>query len=283
MRNVIKTGALLAFVVFYGCKDSSTNSGSIPGDIIGTIYQVDDTLYQPMSDKSGVNVSFVGTPYSTLSDSTGKWHLTNIPAGTYTIRFSKGGYVSLTRQNLVFGGNGTFFYNAAGNSGYTAMYPISNLFPNIILRPFEDLVQFNYLRDTIWGGSHHSVYDTIITKLGVATFSSRSQFMYNGQAVFGAIFFGKNETIDPGDPTSSLYSIINYYDNKNDSSGVANFVVHRSDLLQSGFSENEIVYCCAFAFAYNNNYDSWVDANTGRDAYSGFSPHHSEVKSFILP
>jgi hypothetical protein len=274
---------VLLVVFFFGCKDSSTNSGSIPGDIIGTIYQVDDTLYQPMSDKSGVNVSLVGTLYSTLSDSSGKWHLTNIPAGTYTIRFSKGGYVSSTRQDFVFSGNGTYFYEADFSSRSPAILPLPNLFPNIVLRPFEDLLQLNYRGDTIWGGSHHSVYDTIITKLGIAPFSSRSQFMYNGKSVYGAIFFGKNETIDPGDPTSSLYAIINYYDTKNDSSGVANFVVHRSDLLQSGFSENEIVYCCAFAFAYNNNYDSWVDANTGRYAYSGFSPHHSEVKSFILP
>src|SRR5438874_7763644 len=113
---------VFAGILLSGCKDSTTNS-NIPGDIIGTLYGVYDTLYVPMADMSGVKVSLERTPYFTISDATGKWHLTNIPAGTYTIKFSKDHYVSTTRQNLVFGGNGTFFYNAAGNSGYTAMYP----------------------------------------------------------------------------------------------------------------------------------------------------------------
>jgi len=286
MKNILKLSTLLAFAFFCGCSDSSTNSGSIPGDIIGTINQVDDTLYHAMPDKSGVQVSLVGTPYSDVSDLSGRWHLTNVPAGTYTIRFTKEGYVSKTRQNLVFGGNGTFFYEADFNS--PAMYPLPNLFPNIVLRPFKDLVQINYLGNSTWidsNGVYHNqyLYDTVITKLGIATYSSRSQFMYHAVPVFGAIFFGKNEHIDPGDPTSFLYSIINYPPNGNDSSGMANFEFHRSDLLQAGFSENETVYCCAFAFAYYYNYDSWIDAKTGRDAYSGFSPYHSEVKSFILP
>jgi hypothetical protein len=293
-----------AVLLLSACKDSTSTSAT-PGDIIGTIYRVYDTLYQPMANRGGVTIALLGTPYSTQSDSTGRWQLTNIPAGTYTIRFTRTGYVSKTKQNFVFGGNGTFLYDAWSS---VQMEPLANLFPNIVLRPFTDLIQISFKKDTsivaridsILIDSTHPVAlydtirkfieldDTVVTKLGVVVFSSRSQFMYHGQYVYGDLFLGKDQNIDPADPTTYQYSLINYstynngVQNKNDSSGFANFTVQRTDLLSAGFSENQTIYCVAYVNV-SNYYDSWLDVKTERTAYSGFSPHHSDVVTFVLP
>ena len=273
--------SLFVGILISGCKDSTTSINGTPGDIIGTIFGVEDTLYHSIPDRSGVKVSLDGTPYSTLTDSFGRWQLTTIPAGTYTIIFSKENYVQHTRQNFIFGGNGTYHYDLDYNNP-VLMQPLPNLFPNIVLRPFVDFIQINY-RDSNWVDSsgYHTINldDTEIIKSDIAILSSRSQSMYHGQQVSGAIFFGPSENIDPSVPTS--YSYYNIHNNFPDSSGICNFTIHRSWFLQLGFTSGSTIYCCAFAHV--NNLDQWLDSKTNSYAYSGFSPHHSEVKSFILP
>src|SRR5205085_667173 len=96
-----------------------------------------DTLYHPITDNSGVSVSLEGTSFKTSSDASGKWNLANVPPGTYTLTFSKDRYATSKDQTLQFTGNGTLYYSPGS---YTAIFPIPNLFPDIVVRPFQDLV-----------------------------------------------------------------------------------------------------------------------------------------------
>jgi hypothetical protein len=282
--------AFFCAILFISCKETVVSSG-IPGDIIGSV-QVYDTNYVPMTDNGGVKVSLEGTAYSTLSDASGKWHLTNIPAGTYTLVFSKDGYGIAKQQNFEFTGNGTLLYDLLNYvNGIHTLYPIPNLYPNIVIRPFEDLTQISQ-RDTIVHGRtdslvdsnrnyHKTIFDTIITKLEQAIFSSRTQYLYHSQTPYEVIFLSKSQSIDPSVVSSYQYSQSFY--NFSDTSGIANVTLRRTTLLQSGFSSGDNIYCIVYSGTLGRSISAWTDPITGKTVYSGFSPHHSEVVSFLLP
>ena len=62
----------------------------------------------------------------------------------------------------------------------------------------------------------------------------------------------------------------------------SNFEIVKEELLKAGFISGEKIYCvaCSAKGSYN---EAQIDFETFRYAYPGFSPYHSEVKSFILP
>lgn len=275
---------LLAGILSMGCKNTSTNpQGSAPGNITGLV-QLYDTLYHPMTDNSSVSIALEGTSFHTTSDASGKWTLANVPAGIYTLVFSKDHYLTKKDQNTEFPGNGTLYYSLGGNP--TTMYSLPALFPNLVLRPFEDYIQITFVRDSIVRDASGNFikdiqfFDTVITKSDLAIFSSRSQYLYNGESISTIFFFGTGPGIDPATSASYLFSIVSYP--YADTSGLTNASIHRSALLKAGFSSGATIYCSAYAFA-SYILNTWYDPVTNKPIYSGFSPHHSEVKSFILP
>ena len=164
------------------------------------------------------------------------------------------------------------------------MYSLPNLFPNIVLRAFDNLIQVNQIDSLVTDSLGHSsfvlVKDTVIVKNEIAIFSSRSQYLYHGQKVNSTIFFSNDSNINPAVTSSYLYSFGSGY--ASDTSGVFNFSVRRSTLLQSGFSSGDKIYSVVYAYA-SYFLNDWYDPSTNRVIYSGFSPHHSDVVSFVLP
>jgi hypothetical protein len=243
--------AAFAVPVFFGsilsgCKEAGTASGT-PGDMIGFV-QIYDSLRQQVTNNSGVTVSLEGTPYSTVSDVSGKWHLENIPTGTYKIAITKDTYATQKIFNVQITGNGTYYPKL----GATEMYPIPHLTSNLVLRPFE---------------SEQAIFSTQCEKRNVY--------------VFAAIYFNTTEHIDPADPGSFLY--FTFSSDYQDASGNFNITVYRSNLLKAGFTPDQTIYCSAFATTDPVIGASWYDPETNKTVYSGFSPNHSEVKSFVLP
>jgi hypothetical protein len=272
----------LSGIIFSSCKETvTTPGGGTPGNIVGFV-QLYDTLSQAISDNSGVVVSLPGSTISAVSDATGRWQLTNVPPGTYKIFFSKPGFSIIEDFNVVFQGNGTFYYNYGVGKSYTSIYQLQNLYPDIVLRPFEDylsIVDTSYY-DT---AGYHYVYDTTIVKYYSAVFSSRSEDVTNTTAT--AIYFGKTKILDPINPKTFLYATdIHYNSDRVDSTGVADITILRSDLLKAGFLPGDSIYCSAFAGISNIlNSTTWIDPETNKTVYSGFSPFHSQVRSFVLP
>jgi hypothetical protein len=91
--------------------DNITEVTTPNGAITGFIFPV-DYMGRPVSDKSGITVSLEGTSISAKSDQTGKWTLSNVPAGVYTISFSKSDYSTNKVVAYQFVGNGTAFIPA---------------------------------------------------------------------------------------------------------------------------------------------------------------------------
>ena len=97
-------------VLFISCEDNPTisiSTGSIAGFVKLIAYSTDDT-----NDLSGFRVSIDSTDLYTLTDSSGRWQIDNVPQGIYNIRYEKVGYTHWMEQSFQFVGNGKAFVNA---------------------------------------------------------------------------------------------------------------------------------------------------------------------------
>jgi CarboxypepD_reg-like domain len=93
-----------------GCKGDQGPAGPIPtGSIVGTIHLFADNGL-PLHDESGALVSIEGESFSTLTSTNGSWKLAGIPAGVYTLVFSKTGFTTYKEFNFQFAGNNTYYF-----------------------------------------------------------------------------------------------------------------------------------------------------------------------------
>jgi hypothetical protein len=268
-----------------------SDSGLV-GDMVGFIDLYDTTyssyLYGRVSGHSGATVSLDGTPFSAVSDSNGKWILKNIPAGTYNITFAKPGYALEKGISYKFLGNGTDFL------GRAKLYKVPLLHPNFITRPFHDYYIYTYRDTTIVSGGGDTIQsyikDSLFVPLGAATFTGvvlENPSYGDIQYRFIAMYLGKTDHIDPLDPNSFFYNTgpidANGYSNPNVSADLYNFTLYRDSLYDMGFKSGDKIYAIAYVCNYTCRYVYYPDINTGKNIYTGFSPIHSDVKSFIVP
>jgi len=261
MRNLIITCFLVIILFCCGCKDSTTSPG-IDGTMIG--YVVAHDTVGP-SNNSGVKISLEGTNYSTLSDSSGRWEMTNIPPGTYTIAFTKDNYATEKTIAYKFAGNGTDFL-------YTQnIYAILWMKTTLVIRPFDN---------------------------DVATFSSRIFRNDPLESLPGTVMllFGKDSLLSPLNSNSYFYRIDNLYQSvpPDSTTGYSFSFSVKYELLTAGFKHGDKIFCEAFpsnlkvylqdpVTSYQVLGPSYIDINTYKRIYTGFGNNHSEVKSFILP
>ena len=99
---------LSVLFLLYGCKGDPGPTGTpLSGNIAGTVGLYDD--YQTVYIPDRVIVSLEGTSFSTLSLKDGSWEIAGVPAGIYTIRYSKPGFFTMKNYNVQFVGGGTLF------------------------------------------------------------------------------------------------------------------------------------------------------------------------------
>ena len=80
---------LIIYIIFSSVLYAS--SGSIIGEVI------DVATHQPLI---GANIIIVDTDYGTACDTEGKFFISNIPVGSYTVTVSMIGYSSISRANV---------------------------------------------------------------------------------------------------------------------------------------------------------------------------------------
>jgi hypothetical protein len=106
VRNSLCVLLLSAFLI--DCKGDRGPVGPVlSGNLAGYVSLIDNT-HKLLVDKSGVIVKADNFGDSAMTLSDGSWQLKNIPAGIYSIHFSKPGYFNYTIYNLQFVGGGTF-------------------------------------------------------------------------------------------------------------------------------------------------------------------------------
>jgi hypothetical protein len=108
--NVKRIAALLLLL---GCCLSSCSDAVLDtplperGTIMGHAMLRDSACSQLLEDHNGIEVSLLGTDHRTLTDSSGKWVLADVPTGTYDIVMKKDGYVENGFRNITFAGPGS--------------------------------------------------------------------------------------------------------------------------------------------------------------------------------
>ncbi|MFI5201706.1 MAG: carboxypeptidase regulatory-like domain-containing protein, partial [Candidatus Kapaibacterium sp.] len=175
-----------------GCTGNTGPAGpSLSGSMTGfvALYQSDGSR---APDQSGVTVSIQSTSLSTTTDSTGKWTISDLNTGTYTVTYTKQGYGMSEQQGLQFvGGGGTDYIG------------------NITMAQPPD---FSVSMDSI--SLDTTYYYPFIYYWASMNFSSSGEPEDNSTFL---IVVGKDSTLNPSDPAGYLYSTLGGWNGRNPS------------------------------------------------------------------
>lgn len=270
------TGLMMA-----GCHQNTSPATTGIGRVTGAVKLV-DTMSNVLINSSGIHISPENSTRFVLSDSLGNFTIDSLPDGVATLVFSKPGFAEF---HLLCQVN-----DPPVRFGTLGLYAISHLTPNIVIRPFEDCtIRYNFRDTQIFsfeaGGHfiHVWVYDSLYEEFGIAQFSSRVIDGPNYAGQYGAsvqFFFSSQDNISPQDPGTFQFATEQTgvgYD------GIGTITIYRDSLLHHGFTANSLIKCAAFTTGPRTHDIFYTDKATGKKIYTGLSPIHSEIRSFILP
>ena len=259
MKHIILScGLLLGIFSIFGCKSNSTTSstestGNLSGDVV--LY---DQNCNALADNSGVNVGIEGTAFSGVTNSKGSWTIAGLPAGNYSIAFSKPGYDTTKFGNYHF---------VVGGAGYFDMinfYQVPAFIPILTsIRLADSLIKET---DTTIIAERAGISGTFTNISGIS------------KSLDGIVYFSTNPLVSPNNITSVVYSIsISALSNHPD-------FFQRTvafDLYSRGFKSRDKVY--AVAYSSGCNISSYFDAKSGKYIHTGYGKIASNVISSILP
>jgi hypothetical protein len=241
--------SIAVIIILAGCKGTTGPTGpSLTGSMTGfvTLFQSDGS---GATDKSGVTVSIQGTSLSTATDSNGKWTISGLSTGTYTLMETKSGYGMSEQQGLQFVGGDVPDY-----IGKITMAQSPNF--SVAIDPINTFADSNALHISF------SQSDAPI-----------------GQEVYVLIAVGTGTNVSAADPTKYLYSAIYLIG----TAGVSN--ISEFTLQTAGLANGMVAYVVAYPLSYFNGgseYSSYLDHATGRTAYTSLGAA-SQVIPLVVP
>jgi len=220
----------------------------LTGAMSGFIYLVDqnDSL---LANRSGAVVTIGGTNFSATTDSTGKWTISNVPTGTYTITFAKSGYDSFLIPSQQFVGGGSL--------SLPDLYLVQKQTFQVTSETVKDSLIQAYNENVL------SVIDSI----------SEPEYT-TGKRV--AIFIGTTPSVS-SNPATYEYSLVPQ------EVGVKwiSRLFSRQELVSAGLPSGSTIYFISYG---ESEYAStYRDTATGRSVYCGLSYTPSKVVSAIVP
>ena len=245
MKLLLLSGSFILILFSTSCSSTddrpvAATAASISGSVI--LYNESTT----MIDKSNMIVSVLGsTPLiSTLTDSDGKFVLTNVPFGTYTLDYTKSGFGTYKKFGVVHGTNGQATslpsipslgqVSTTSITGLTASTSANQVVLSITTNPAGSAANRRYVR-----------YFLSTNPLVSATNYSYYSPVYISQ-------------INPFDKTISV-----------------------TELLSAGFTSGQQVYVRAYGeSAWDNAYD---DPDLGRRIFPNLNAITVPATSFTVP
>jgi len=108
-RLICLLSVIVVVSAFTGCKGPEGPAGpALTGDIIGYVVMIDNNDNY-LQDNSSVTVSIEGTNISASTASDGRFILSGVSTGTYTIAFSKTGFGTMKIVGYSYAGGGQAF------------------------------------------------------------------------------------------------------------------------------------------------------------------------------
>jgi hypothetical protein len=287
----------LVILCFGGCeKDAmpvSPSSGK--GSVKGYFYLLDSTGSRTVNN-TGIQVTLIGTTYTTETDSAGNWMFNDIPASAYSVRYSKEGYVSKELQNVLVQENGTLYYDNPHSYAYLGPYPDFIVCKNPVISTFRDDYQ-TIFRDSTYFNTASGHDTTVVVKEDVILVNELMTFSFTvslpelspnlppeGLYCVMNILYSKNAAIDPND-TSQRLGIASHWNTASVKEGhdsTFHFTLKRSEFIKAGYHSGDVIYCAASTypdFLSSYHWDPYKRIYT----HGPYSKNHTEVKSFILP
>lgn len=227
-------------------------------------------------DPSGVTVTLEGTSYSAVTDANGIWSISDLPAGTYDLMYSRDGYTRQKSCCFQFVGGGT----AVAPYPYTYV-SLGKLVGNTIedCSAGEFFDAYVIVQDTVVSphspGGVQIIQDTVSgtnTTLNFLEFRFTGELPECGQYV--TIFFGRDDAVSstPGRWEKMLRMNFQQNDVR---------IVHLAEIAKNqGFVEGDELYLAL----YPGNYRSYRDPETGDQVYdlNYTDATKSEVVSFTV-
>ena len=242
------TGLLTSVLILccIGCKGADGPQGpagpSLTGDIIGYAYLVDVNGTRA-SDNSGIAVSVEGKSTSATTSADGRWVLSGLSSGTYTINMQKTGFGLRKVVGLQFVGGGQEWW------GTTSLYQIPSF-------------TVTGLAATISSG--------MVNISGNLTGSFPANYRYL------RLFLSTSNTVSSSPSNYSYAPGVSVY---NSTSFLVD--VSPSSLSYYGITSGSTVYIVAYADSWGTM--SYIDLITGRSFYTTLNPTPSNVVSVVVP
>jgi len=240
-----------------GPQGPSGNDGGpgpkLTGSISGYVYLVNpDTIY---NDNSGVRIQIENTLFETITNSSGKWKITDLQTGIYNILISKSGYTNFKYNSVQFVGGGDYIIGTR----YLASPP--EIFITI---------------DTVY--SH---------PFGVTIHGQRLNDIEGAQSYYGMIFWGADNSVsaNPGHYNFTSDLLFNY------NSYTYSLSISKNNFYNAGFKSGDRIYVTIYGtISWSNSfyglmfeqYFRYIDLNTNKYVFP-YLGEKSETFSIEIP
>jgi hypothetical protein len=254
MKRLYSTLAIIVVVAMcllcsIGCKENMTGNPQV-GNISGVVILF-DTTQNEMASNGGVSVEIEGTNYRAVSDSTGFWILHNVPASTYSLKFSKEGFATVKNMSVSLVGGGTVWTGLLG---------------------MGRLIQFAAILDSLIVVYTGTTGDTL-GYLGVSgRFTSSLSTSYSYQYVY--IMLSASPNPDCNDPSTYLDSFFGEIETNN-----SKFTYYFMASVLNVLPKNQKIYVSAVPIGGNGSY---TNVNNGRTYYANLGVRSNPL-SFVMP
>ena len=253
MKQIYLYSLILFFIVtiFLSCKGPTGPEGlqgqagpKLKGNIQGFVTLVNSDGSQPI-DRSGISVSIDSSSISTITGADGKFILSDLETGIYTINYSKSSYGSSKIVQYQFVGGGTVTLERV----YLCQPP-----------------NFTVTIDSIkWmDGLEFGIYTTL------------SEHISGWRWVI--FFIGQSPNVS-SNPVYYLNTSDGYESYFNNGQGMQK----TSSSWFMGFVSGDTAYIKAYSANKSEINSGYIDINTGRFVYTNLNPISSNVISVIIP
>ena len=222
-----------------GCKGPGGPAGPAGPALTGTLtgyIQLIQSDGTPPKNQSGVTVALTGTSYSTTTDSSGKWTISNLPTDTYTIDYTKTGYGESRTIDRQFTGGATSLVGTV----------VLNQPPNftVAFDPSKTVTDSN------------SINFALVTS-GVTAL----------QECKVLIALGYNNDLSASDPTKYLSASTWDFAADRATHGA---IIYKSDLQVAGFTSGSTINAIAYGlnYGFENFFSSYYDPATNKTVYT---------------
>jgi len=230
------------------CKGADGPAGpSLSGDLVGYSYLY-DLSGNRAADNSGITVAVEGSSTTATTTADGRWTLSGLKTGTYTIAWTKSGYGMRKSVGLQFVGGGQVYY------GSISLYLIATHTATNLVATTSVVSTLKYVN--LSGNFSGTTMQYMMVRFFVGTSSAVSST-----------------------PANYLYTTSSSYSSTPTTFSTS---INTQSLTSAGIFSGSTIYVIAYGDSYFGS-TSYIDIATGRFVYTCLNAVPSNVSTVVVP